>query len=1006
MEKKTLIRTISLAVTAVVLAILMIVANVVLAYYSLIINRFFAGDTADSSSAATQDALTEADKVVREAAEESIVLLKNDGLLPIVDLKKVNLFGWGSTDAGLLLTGGGSGGTTITDKLDNGKDRIKIDLTDALEECEVEYNTELLSAYKKFSEYDADYRSGGSTGADVTLSLKNPASSFYTDTLMTAAKAYSNTAIAVISRWGAENGGGGELKNIGSYSNGKFLELTNEERAMFAKLQEYGFDVIVLMNVCNNVELGFLHDFSSIKACLHIGIPGQSGMAAVPRIIKGEVNPSGRMSDILPYDYQTNDPVYAHAVKSGSDITYREGIYFGYKWYETADADGVFADIDNKYGKGYDGVVQFPFGFGLSYTDFRWEADWKNVTEFTEKGEYTVKVKVTNTGDVAGKDVVQLYGHAPYENGKIEKAERVLLDFAKTPLLEPSKSAEVELKFSAYDLASYDYDDRNGNEFYGYELESGNYELYIMKNSHEMVDYKPVKLNKDIKYETDPKTGEAVGNLFTGKTAYADCPIDGSTVGVNAQYLSRANKFANYAETQTKSSSVGNIPNYRHGNYNDKETSWYDYGHDAELYLVQVKKTEGEGEEAVSTMRRATKGELEGTDKLADNEEFVFNTELLEKLNDYDNDALWSDFLDQLTETEVKELIGMGGFMTKAIYSVGKPRCTDKDGPAGFNNNVTNAGKSSEYTLFPSESLLGCGFSKEIAYKIGAAQGKIGSSMGISGWYGPGANLHRSVYNSRNYEYFSEDPVLSGRLSAQMIVGAKENNVYCYMKHFAVSEAGQNPTNLNTWLTEQALRESYLKPFEIAVKEGEANAMMSAFNRVGAVLSGYNYALLTGVLRNEWGFRGTVITDWFSGGGYMGNHTLGVLGGNDLWLCGSTSMAANLNLNDTAVAYAARQSAKNILYTYVNTYVTATTLKVNPEASSPLFIALWVLLDVVLAAGIAVCAVFALLPVFKGRKAKAAAQAEGEAGSTEVRAESATPVEADAENGEDVDSEN
>ena len=340
MKNKNLVKTIVLAVAAFLLAAVMIAGNIVLNTFSLIINRFFAGDTADTTTEDAQTALAEADKVVRKSAEESIVLLKNEDYLPLKGLDKINLFGWGSTDNGLLLTGGGSGGTTITDTLDDGRARIKVDLTDALKEANIEYNTSLTGEYEKFSNYDADYRSGGSTGADVIPSLKNPSAGFYSDELMTSAKAYSDKAIVTLSRWGAENGGNNELKSIGSYTNGTFLELTNEEKTMFAKLQEYGFEVIVLLNVCNNIELGFLEEYSCIKACLHIGIPGQSGMAAVPKIITGEINPSGRTSDIYPYDFQTNNPVYVNAVKNNSDITYQEGIYYGYKWYETADADG------------------------------------------------------------------------------------------------------------------------------------------------------------------------------------------------------------------------------------------------------------------------------------------------------------------------------------------------------------------------------------------------------------------------------------------------------------------------------------------------------------------------------------------------------------------------------------------------------------------------------------------------------------------------------------------
>lgn len=959
------LRTVILATVAVALAVVMIVANVILDYYSLILNRFLTGDTTDSSGTGTQSALDAADKVVRTSAEESMVLLKNDdGFLPKKDLTKVNLFGYGATDYGFLLTGGGSGGTSITDTLENGTPRIKVDLTDAFTEAGIEYNKELTAAYEEFGKFDADYRAGGSTGANVTESLLNPGEDFYTADLLNNARTYSKTAIAVISRWGAENGGANELKKIGKYNDGTFLELTAEEKIMFDKLQQKEFDVIVVVNVCNNVELGFLNEYGSIKACIFAGIPGQSGAAAIPKIITGAVNPSGRTSDTFAYDYRTNNPTYLNAVKNGNDLTYQEGIYFGYKWYETADKEGVFDNVDNSYGKKYDGVVQYPFGYGLSYTAFEWNVIWPSATALEANGEYTVKVTVTNKGNVAGKDVVQLYGHAPYVNGKIEKAERVLLDFAKTPLIEPNGSETVELKFTSYDLASYDDYDKNGNGFKGYELDASTaenlYEIAVMKNAHEKVATHNMTLAANVRYENDPKTGEPVGNLFTDATAYADCPIDGSTVfATKVDYLSRADRFKNIPATSvgtSNNSKVAAAASYRYKGYNDKNVSDYEYGTDLGLYLV------GEEQEG-AVLKRATKEQLSGEDTTAS---LVFNKEVIDLLLDYKS-IYWDFFLNQLTQDEVKNLIGMGGFNTMDIYSIGKPRCTDKDGPAGFNNNVTGPGKSSVYTLFPGENLLGCSWNTQIAREIGKAQGMIGQSMGINGWYGPGVNLHRSVYNSRNYEYYSEDAVLSGKLASSTISGAKENNLYCYLKHFAVSEAGENPKDLNTWLTEQALRESYLKPFEIAVKNG-ANAMMSAFNRVGAVLSGYNHALLTNVLREEWGFKGSVITDWYMGSGYMSNHELGVLAGNDLWLCGTTQQAAALDLNKPEIAYAARQSVKNIIYTYIDTYSTASDIKINAEAQSPIYVALLAVMNILLAGGIIVCVVFIVLPYVKKKK--------------------------------------
>lgn len=991
MTKKRLVRTIVLPIVALVLIGIMIGANIALNYFSLILHRFFAGDTTDATGEETLGALAAADLVVQDAAAESIVLLENkEGFLPLTDLKKVNLFGWGATDYGFLLTGGGSGGTTITDSLEDGTPRIKIDLTDAFKQAGIEYNTDLTRAYENFSNFDADYRPGGSTGAKATESLKNPDASFYSTSLLDQAYSYSKTAVAVISRWGCENGGESELKSIGSYTGGNFLRLTAEEKVMFDKLQSKGFDVIVLLNVCNNVELGFVEEYSCIKACLHIGIPGQSGTMAIPKIITGAINPSGRTSDTLAYDYSTDNPVYFNAVKNGNDLTYQEGIYFGYKWYETADAEGRI---------NYDEVVQYPFGYGLSYTTFEWKVQWFGETELTKDGQYTAKVTVKNTGKVAGKDVVQLYGHAPYTNGGIEKAERVLLDFAKTPLIEPGESETVELTFKSYDLASYDDYDKNNNGFKGYELDASTannkYEIAVMTDSHTKVGTHEMSVSANIQYTTDPVTGEKVGNLFTGDDAYANFPIDGSKAFNSAvQYLSRKDHFANMPTQQAGTSNNGKVNavvDFRYAGYNNADVSSIRYGEDVGLFLVGVK-----GENDIVTKANAIEM-LNGQDSSVT---LAYNREIIDLFVNYDNpvgsndpdaidvDALWNMLLNQLTQDDVKNLIGLGGFQTSELLSVGKPRAKDMDGPAGFNNNVSSPGKSSAYTLFPSESLLGCSWSKEVAYSIGEAQAKIGTSMGVNGWYGPGVNLHRSVYNSRNYEYFSEDAVLSGKLAAEMITGAKENNLYCYLKHFAVSEAGQNPKNLNTWLTEQALRESYLKAFEIPVKNAKANAMMSAFNRVGATLSGYNHALLTDVLRTEWGFRGSVITDWFEGSGYMSNHELGILAGNDLWLCGTTVQPANIDLSKPEIAYAARQSVKNILYTYISTNATSTGIKVNPEAHSNLVDALWIVMNIVLGLGIAACVIFTVLPFVLDKLNKSKAQQQGAADSDASQADS------------------
>lgn len=942
MSKKVGLRIIP-SVIAVVLIAALIAGNILISRFSYVINQALAGDTTDYGSASAE--LQEGDEIVQALGEESMVLLKNeDGFLPLDKTEKVNLFGWAATDQGFLLVGGGSGGTVIAAE-------NRVTLTAALDREGLEYNKELLDAYSAISSADAD---ANSNSPDSMAALANPDASFYTADRMAQAKEYSDTAIVVLSRFSGENASQTELIDIGSYSNGTFLELTANEKAMLDALEENQFNVIVLFNTTNNMEMGFLEEYDCIKAALYVGLPGQSGALAIPRILCGDVNPSGRTADTLAYDYQTNNPTYINGRYVDNSMVYQEGIYVGYKWYETADEVGFFDSVSNDYGTGYDAVVQYPFGYGLSYTSFEWEAkaSWSASEDMSATGEYTVEVTVYNKGDVAGKDVVQLYYTPPYTEGGIEMASVNLLAFAKTDLIQPGESQTVTLTFDAYDLASYDYNDANGNQFFGYEVVPGDYEIRLMRNSH--VDGVMAENSESafpihsagITFAQDPDTNADVGNLFTGETAYADTPIDGSTmIQGGVDYLSRANGFANYPTTTAgaPSSEVDQIGVYEYDGYDTADVSDIQYGVDSGMYLVVVENEDG-------SRQCATLAQLEGTDKSGAN--LVINEELMETLSDYDAPE-WDAFLDQLSEQEVMDLIGKGGFKNVAVYSVGKPLCTDRDGPAGFNMGVTNPNTETMWTGFPTESLIGCCWNPSLTYSMGVAQGKVASATGLQGWYAPGVNLHRSVYNTRNYEYFSEDAVLTGRLAAAIVQGAKENNLYCYVKHFAVSEAGANPNDKNTWLTEQALRETYLKPFEMCVKDGGANGIMSAFNRVGAVWAGANHALITDLLRGEWGFRGTVITDWYQPN-YM-DYTRGLKAGNNLWLDGTFDRAAEIDLSDAGTAYSARQAVKNILYTYV---VTTTAVSITDVPQSTLFIALWVGIDVVLAAGLGACIFF------------------------------------------------
>lgn len=952
MLKKVRMRPI-LSLIAVVLVVAIVVGNVMISRFSYVINQALAGDTTDYSSASAE--LEAGDEIVQALGEESMVLLKNeDSFLPLDKEEKVNLFGWAATDQGFLLVGGGSGGTVIAAQ-------NKVTLTTALDKEGLEYNKELLDAYSAVSSADAD---ANSNSPDSMAALANPDASFYTEDRMQQAKEFSDTAIVVLSRFSGENASQTELIDIGTYSNGTFLELTENEKAMFEALEENGFNVIVLFNTTNNMEMGFLEEYDCVKAALYVGLPGQSGALAIPRILRGDVNPSGRTADTLAYDYQSNNPTYVNGRYVDNSMVYQEGIYVGYKWYETADEEGFFNGVNNAYGTGYDAVVQYPFGYGLSYTEFEWEAtpSWSADENLSATGEYTVEVTVHNTGDTAGKDVVQLYYTPPYTQGGIEMASVNLLAFAKTDLIQPGESQTVTLTFDTYDLASYDYNDANGNQFSGYETVPGDYEIRLMKNSHtdgimaENGESSFLLKSPGITFPQDPDTNAEVTNLFTGETAYAGTPIDGSTmIEGGVDYLSRADGFANYPTTTAgaPSSQVDEIGVYEYDGYDDADVSDIQYGVDSGMYLVVVENEDG-------STQRATLDQLKGTD--TSGATLVINEELMETLSDYDAEE-WDAFLDQLSEQEVKDLIGRGGFKNEAAYSVGKPLSTDRDGPAGFNMGVTNPNTETMWTGFPTESLIGCCWNPSLTYSMGVAQGKVASATGLQGWYAPGVNLHRSVYNTRNYEYFSEDSVLTGKLAAAVVQGAKENNLYCYVKHFAVSEAGANPNDKNTWLTEQTLREIYLKPFEMCVKDGGANAIMSAFNRVGAVWAGANHALITDLLRGEWGFHGTVITDWYQP--YYMDYTRGLKAGNNLWLDGTFDRAAEIDLSDAGTAYSARQAVKNILYTYV---VTTTAVSITDVPQSTLFIALWAGINVVLVAGLGTCVFFIAKPSKKEKR--------------------------------------
>lgn len=981
MIKITPRRIVLSAVIAILLAAAIVASVFASSYWSYLMSTF-GSSASNTDTQKVNGALTVGDEFVQEATEDSIVLLKNNGALPLSeDERKVNLFGYGATDNGFVYSGGGSGGTVINIDKANDEDiaELVISPQEAFEAEGFEVNEDLMKLYTDFSTYKATIERGINT-------LYQPRADVYTADVLRGALSFSSTAVVVISRNGSESVDVPlyQTKNNGANvtdSTRTYLQLTAEEEDMLEIVTDNFEKVIVLLNTAAPMDTGFLED-EGIDAAMYVGITGQSGTLAIPRLLKGyktektadgtetrvASTPSGRLADTYAYSTRAYTPTDAnmYAVPSTfGQITYAEGIYVGYKWYETADAEGYFDNVTTEYGKGYDGVVQYPFGYGLSYdTDFEYTVtssltDGANITADT-----TIKISVTvkNSEDATstGKDVVQLYFTPPYYDGEIEKSEVNLVAFAKTQPLAPGQSQTLEFEITPYDLACYDDYGRNPGGHTGYELDRGEYTISLRTDAHTLADCENNELTynvaETINIDKDPVTGNDVVNRFTGEGAYMGVPIDGSNAGgEEITYLSRADFAGTFPASRTPDRTNTALLTEANEAMNDR----YDtdtnpvMGADNGLYLV-VKADGG----------KANLADLNGSSGA----ELKYNDELIVALgSDYD-EPRWNDLLDQLTQNEMVNLVANAFYSTVAVESVGKPQRLEVDGPHGFHVSGMAEADRAKLVAFPAETLLGCSWNQETAYNMGRAQGVVGSAMNINGWYGPGLNLHRNPYSGRYFEYYSEDPIIIGKLAAEVIRGAANTGLYCYMKHFAVSEEGVNPENVYTWLTEQTLRETYLRPFEIAVKEGGANGVMTSFNCIGAVWAGACDPMNNDILRGEWGFRGALITDWSLGRPYM-NGMQGIRAGNDLMM----DLDEPFDGSATTLTLL-RTATKNSLYTFANTYARAKDYQENGDKDdrysvelkmevtespfSPIPILMVVGIWVLAAAGIAVCVVF------------------------------------------------
>lgn len=893
-----------------------ILASIIAPAMSVTLNSFAGGVSGTASKKEREATAKQAELLAEQIEAEGILLLRNENdTLPLSeDTKKVNLFGWASVD----WLGGGSGS--------GGVSRVDVDLLDALENYGIETNSAITKMYRDFQS-GREYVRTLNSWPEESCRLYEPSVSdknYYSDKLLSEAKEFSDTAIVVLGRISGESNDatqkqykrltkGGEIIVDDSRT---YLDLSTEEEDLLRYVGENYEKVVVILNTANLMTLGALERIDGIDSCIMAGFSGQSGAIAIPKILYGEENPSGHTADTWAYAFDSA-PSYANAAAAGvgkytnaeglypadgtstgngsspykydqvSYVDYSEGIYIGYKWYETADAEGYFDSVSNEYGEGYEGVVQYPFGYGLSYTDFSWEIT-EHSSKMDKNGSVDVKVRVTNIGKTAGKDVVQLYYTSPYTVGEIEKSALELGAFAKTSVLNPGESQELLLSVPVYDMASYDCYDRNGNGFKGYELDSGEYIFSLRYDAHSIVDSFGISLTEGIKYEVDPVSGLRVGNKFTGEDAIDGVSLDGSDSEQNIPYLTRADF-------------EGTFPRF---NVSEREMS----ENIKELNLYTEELANGWIDESDSPIVTGAKGDIRVMEKNR-------LTDIGYQLGSDYYHPMWEQALDQLTVKEMLELTVHGYGHTARLKSIGKDQTLDADGPAqigGFTG--MNAG-----TGFPSSSTLAQTWNAELALLEGRIIGHQAAQNGYSGWYAPAVNMHRSPFNGRNYEYYSEDSLLSGVLCGNTVAGALDAGVFCYVKHLICNdgEAGIFRDSVYIWMSEQTLREIYLEPFRIIVEKYGATGIMSSYNRISAVWTGGSEALLTGILREEWGFCGAVITDYSDHHSFMNGDQM-LRAGGDLWMDGVVSGRLAMETESNSFMQALRRASKNMIYMQLN----------------------------------------------------------------------------------------
>lgn len=913
-----------------VVLIITIGANIALSYYSDVITAYFS--KIDITSSEAQEAREYSTTVVEKITDEGIVLLQNeDNLLPLAKNTKVNVFGWSFTNP--IYGGAGSGGTDAS---------TAITPKSGFEAAGIEINEELFNAY---AATELERPEIGIEGQDFTISEPEP-EAFYTTDLMNQAKEFSDTAVIFIARSGGEGADlptslfGEDTYNPEGSAQGPtgqrfgfeddqdpdkhYLELTNRELGMLQAVTEANFsNIIVVLNSANTFETDWVNEYDEIKAVVNIAGPGQTGFGSLGRVLVGDLNPSGRTVDVYAkdvldapaaanfgdFDYvlENEDGTFSTATDlKGVPLKYvdlTEGIYIGYRYYETAAAEGV---ID------YNEKVQYPFGFGLSYTTF--DQIVVNDSLSWDDTDVTVDIEVTNTGQVAGKEVVQLYYSAPY-TGLIEKSIINLAAFGKTDILEPGESEVVTLNFKVEDMASYDYDklfSDNGS----YVLEAGDYSLMLMRNSHEKIADVGSRTLEEVIFDN--------GRASDIQTAVNQFDEEMTGVGSIDTYLSRADGFSNMEVI-------------------DQNELFMVTNEDGSTKEVKGKLIDPSFVDIVNAYRYDVPSDTHEHPPVTSEDNGLLLSDFTGL--DYD-DEQWEALLNQMSVDDLVNVVTHGGYRTVEVTSVGKPATVDYDGPAGISSFISANPMSG--ISFPAEVMLASTWNLDLASEMGEAIGEEANAYGVTGWYAPAMNIHRTAFAGRNFEYYSEDPFLSGKFAAETTAGYQSKGGFVYAKHFALNDQEDNRTlGVLTFGNEQSVREIYLKPFEIAVKEGGAKGMMSSFNSIGTIWAGANDSLLKEVLRNEWGFKGIVNTDFYIIDAYPYMQAeLAVRAGNDILLTGVAPFGIpewNTDSHDTL--WAMRDSAKNVLYTVAN----SNAIDNDMSTDTPQWVVVTIIVDIIIA---------------------------------------------------------